>query len=662
MYDSQTPTTKHDEVRTLLPHPDPLVNTTSLEDEQERSQNVEEPTLAGKIGYSYQKESNAYQSLQKSFRIPDELIKLHDPIARDSKQPSKDPSLTSRYRNLVALLPPAAISKSLIDTYFKEVSWYTSTLDRYYFEADYRSWIKAYDATCVTGLSRDLQFFPALLFQVLAVAVQFLDPEILATRLLNVQDPTSRERLSHRYSTAGVEIMSVLKRHNPTLSSIQHDQIRSLWLKCCSRGTESWYALTDAIRQGQDLGLHIQSEVPQGQDVGETLSRLWFDEHKRRIWVALFIADSHMSIILGRPRAINTSDCTARTPFDCDIPDDPSNTIPGTTNPMSPPSHYSLSLFNYHIGYLFHEMLSLGASKKHTKNYNSVKVLHDKVIVLLDDLPPAVRPRNPDTSWDSRDPDITRQRQQIATIANAFLMSLHREHVQVHPESRIAAIRAGIEVLASQERMFPLLQRHHYRMYGLSCFTIDACMFLSAAALDKDTIVGVDHAILQELTSALRRAIDQLKAMADMSPMAKSGAELLEHCFPQIQDRVTNICGGLSDHDSSTTLSVEYQDYASTGEQPPQAWPDLNGIGHVSVDQNPTSLDDFGGDRFRPDMFEEFVTLDMGQDDYPTFDFDLMETDASHFDFNTIYPMNELHLSHVPETQTIATGTLPSAH
>lgn len=630
-YGSHEQMPKSDEIRILRPHPDPLTTTSSFEDQEEISRNTQESTLAGKIGYSFLKESNTLQSFQKSFRIPDELIKLHDPVALNSNNPSTDPSLTSRYRNIVALLPPVAISQALIDTYFAEVGWYSTQLDRYYFEADYALWLKTYDATCVKGLSRDLQFFPALLFQVLAVAVQFLPAGNLTARLLRAEDSATRERLSHRYSTAGTEIMGVLNRHNPTLASIQHDQIRSLWLKCCSRGTESWYSLSDAVRQGQDLGLHIQNEVPQGRDVGETLSRLWFDEHKRRIWVALFISDSHMSIILGRPRLINTSDCTVRTPFDCDIPSDPSKTIPGTTIPGGPPSHYSLSLFNYAIGQLFHEMLSLGAGKKHTKNYDSVRMLHEKANILLSDLPPAVRPQNPDTSWDSRDPDIARQRQQIATAANSFLISLHREHVSVHAESRIAALRAGIELLAAQEKMFLLLRPHHYRMYGLSCHTIDACMFLSASVLDKETVVGLDHAILQQIASALRKAIDQLNNMAPMSPMAKSGAELLERCFPQVQETITQLCENFSDH-SSATLSVEYQDHAQA--QPSQAWPESSGDFHTNSGRFPTSLGDFGGDRFRPDMFEDLVTLNMGQDTYPKFDFDLMETDTSNFDFN----------------------------
>lgn len=620
------------DVRLLRPHLDPLPSVVSSFNEQEKiSQSTQEASLGGKIGYSLQKETNALQSLQKSFRIPDEMIRLHDPLAMNSNNPLADLSLASHYRSLVALLPPLAISKALIDTYFDEVSWYSAQLDRYYFEADYALWQRTYNPAYMRDLSRDLQFFPALLFQVLAVAVQFLPPDKLTTSLLRIEDPANRERLSHRYSTAGTEIMALLKRHNPTLASIQHDQIRALWLKCCSRGTESWHSLSDAVRQAQDLGLHLQDEVLQGQNVGETLYRLWFDEHKRRIWVALFIADSHMSIILGRPRLINTSDCTVRPPLDCNIPSDPSTTIPGTIIPGTPPSHYSLSLFNYAIGQLFHETLSLGANKKNTQNYGSVRMLHEKVNVLLGDLPSVVRPLNPDTSWDVRAPGIPRQRKQIATVANSFLISLHREHVAVHAESRMAAVRAGLALLEAQRQIAPLIQPHHYRMYGLSCHTIDACMFLSAVVLDKETATGIDHTTLQEIVSALRKAIDHLNVMAFMSPMAKSGAELLERCLPKVQETVAGLYTNFSDL-SSSTLSVGYQDHAKI--QSSQTWPEVVGSVDTSLGEFPMSLDDFGGNQFRPDMFENFVTLGMGQEDYPAFEFDLTEADKSNFDSN----------------------------
>jgi hypothetical protein len=102
----------------------------------------------------------------------------------------------------------------------------------------------------------------------------------------------------------------------------------------------------NAVRQAQELNLHVQSKIDQSREIGETLSRLWYDEYKKRLWIVLFVWDrlvpfllpllvfcfadegSHMALVLGRPRIINSHDCDIRLPIDCTIPEDPSRIVP----------------------------------------------------------------------------------------------------------------------------------------------------------------------------------------------------------------------------------------------------------------------------------------------------------------------------------------------
>lgn len=46
--------------------------------------------------------------------------------------------------------------------------------------------------------------------------------------------------------------MDVLGRHRPTMTAVQHDLTRALWLKDCGRGTESWHSLSNSIRSDQN--------------------------------------------------------------------------------------------------------------------------------------------------------------------------------------------------------------------------------------------------------------------------------------------------------------------------------------------------------------------------------------------------------------------------
>jgi hypothetical protein len=221
--------------------------------------------------------------------------------------------MEDKVRNLVNELPPDHVAKELVENFFSEANWFFLVLERYYFTNLHSSWLVLRNIASrghLGNLPHELQYFLALLFQVLAVALQFLPPNTESSNVLDLENSRACDQLSQKYSKIGMEIMQLLGRHNSALTAVQHDLMRALWLKNCCRGTESWYSLGDAIRsllplmssrkhadsvfrQAQDLGLHLQCSVPQaaGGDVEETLARLWYDEYKRRLWVTLFTWD-----------------------------------------------------------------------------------------------------------------------------------------------------------------------------------------------------------------------------------------------------------------------------------------------------------------------------------------------------------------------------------
>jgi hypothetical protein len=140
----------------------------------------------------------------------------------------------------------------LVKVYFSEANWWFLVLEPHFFEKAHTAWISATEAATqerdTKYPSRDIQYFPALLFQVLALALQFLSPDSNVDRSLKLQSHSDCDALSRKYSTVGLQIMALLGRHNPTLNGVQHDILRAIWLKNCSRGTESWHCVGTAIR------------------------------------------------------------------------------------------------------------------------------------------------------------------------------------------------------------------------------------------------------------------------------------------------------------------------------------------------------------------------------------------------------------------------------
>lgn len=242
-----------------------------------------------------------------------------------------------------------------------------------------------------------------------------------------------------------------------------------------------------------------------------------------------------MAMILGRPRAINADDCDAKPPIDCNIPRDPSKTVPMTIQPgesHNGPTTVSASLFRYALAKKVHEMRALKADKPHPKDYSVVRTLHDQVISLMDNVPPFLRPKNPDTSWDSEYPYLPQQREEILIMANLFLMTLHRPHILANSESRKAALQAALATLESQQRFFGQISKHHYKLFGLAFYTIDASILLSIIMSvhpprSPEAEKYIDH--------ILQQAMERLSHIQPYNAIAKSGLDILQRCYHKLK-------------------------------------------------------------------------------------------------------------------------------
>jgi hypothetical protein len=238
-----------------------------------------------------------------------------------------------------------------------------------------------------------------------------------------------------------------------------------------------------------------------------------------------------MSVMLGRPRSINASDCTIRTPIDCDFPTDPSKTVPTMIRPDGEISSYSATLFQYELAHKVHELLAAGVHRPHIQDYFIVTKFHNEIMALINNLHPSIRPENPDSSWDDKFPGLIRQRYYLASAAYMFMLALHRPHASIHIPSRDAAITAALNCLDAQEKLFRSLKSHQYRIYSLAFYSIDAGIFLAGIRLERPEL---DQDLQVRIQTAISTAIARLKIMEEKSPMAKSGLQILTICFERI--------------------------------------------------------------------------------------------------------------------------------
>ncbi|KAK5035458.1 hypothetical protein LTS07_002896 [Exophiala sideris] len=371
-----------------------------------------------------------------------------------------------------------------------------------------------------------------MLFQVLALAVQFLPREAPAFGLLSKNDLG----LCHSYSDTGIELLGSLGGQGSAVTVVQTHHLRSAWLKNLGRGVDAWHSIGNAIRSAQEIGLH-QSKGIRHQGLESTLSRVWYDEYQRRIWMNLFIWDSLIAMILGRPRTINAADCDVEPPMDCNIPKDPSSTVPMTSKVgqgNDVPNTVSMNLVLHRLSQMFNQLKALKADKPFPKDYFTIQVLHDQLTTMLDDVPVTLRHQNPDTSWDSRYPYLKQHRELVLIYANLFLMTLHRPHVAHYAESCRHAIQASITALASLDRCFAWSKPAQYKSFPLSFYTVDASIFLSSIVAAQ---LLTESEVKTRVDRVLRQALERLAILEAYSPIAKSGLAILRRCCGKLKDQ-----------------------------------------------------------------------------------------------------------------------------
>lgn len=135
-----------------------------------------------------------------------------------------------------------------------------------------------------------LSQFPALLLQVLAIALQMLPKE---HHRFMAQLNLGRENfynLSATYSNTACELASLLPASSPTLVRVQQWYLRSSWLKSEGRAVEAWHALGQAIREAQEMGLHREQPGKFSGD-RECVVSIWQREIEKRVWVNLYVWD-----------------------------------------------------------------------------------------------------------------------------------------------------------------------------------------------------------------------------------------------------------------------------------------------------------------------------------------------------------------------------------
>lgn len=269
------------------------------------------------------------------------------------------------------------------------------------------------------------------------------------------------------------------------------------------------------------------------------------------------VIDNHsgMSLLLGRPCMIHRSDCNAGRPLNCDIPAEPLSTSPDLLVAHGLPFTFAERLLQYDMACKIHDARDLGLNRVSPETYILVQDMQNQLQSLLAALPPFLRPYDPDKSFDELYQNLPLQRETVLTSISSAVYSLHRPHLADHEESRREVLSSTISALESQQRIFSLTPEHHYGMYTLSFYTIDAALLLMSTAAMYPLSAKES---MQRIHQVLSRAMDNLSTMAHLNSIAGMGLTLLSRCFSRmnstIESSLTELYESSHSHDSGPAI------------------------------------------------------------------------------------------------------------
>ncbi|XMA15605.1 hypothetical protein WAI453_008396 [Rhynchosporium graminicola] len=443
--------------------------------------------------------------------------------------------LREKYKSMIRQLPAKPYIEKLIACYFREVNWQYSPLDEGTFRDQLKSWHSLSFSTLNKGpqeLPPDLQFFPALLFQTLAMALQFQPVDYdQSLDSLKYAAGMSFDDLASDYSESGCQILCLLGKRHTTLVTVQAGFLRTAYLKNCGMVPESWHYLSQTIRDAQEVGLHKANISQYHRKVEEkpedVLENLWQEQLRRRMWLILSLWDIHMAIILGRPTTVDPRDGKPRFPIDAPTPRNRREVAPAPRTDSDPPTSLTMLLWLAEVAAPLWDIFNLEKEDPNQNNYPKLELMHKMINQITLHTPPFFRTQNPDTTFD-RHPDcfwLSSARSILQNAAAFTVMALHRPYIFTNSNSRTAALKAGLDILRAQRTYFNLLSIRHYKMFALVLNTFDAIVLVAAIYILHPT---ENPEYLDDTLQHFQWGMDRFETMGDRNAMANSALSVLK--------------------------------------------------------------------------------------------------------------------------------------
>lgn len=452
----------------------------------------------------------------------------------------------SQYTSIIRELPPRRHIDILVQDFFKNVAWHYDIVDEAMFTSQLSQWSGLTHDQLKQGpdaLPINLRSFPALLFQILAQALLFQPTQ--HEESLNDLKYAADMELSDRaadLSDAGHRLASSFRKSELTLTMVQAGLMRACFQKTTGAVIEAWHTLGNAIRDAQELGLHLIKPESTPYLRTENLSDR---ELSRNVWHMLHLWDVHMATVLGRPIS------TRMSPKDVPLPMSARDSL----GRQRPPQPRDVIWCGYHTAYKF--LQDIHDLDKVEDWRIPVETVHENILTNIANLPAwatAQRLRQGEPPW------LSAALEEMYTNVHFVVFALHRPFVFAEMSSRHNAFHSAMQILESQARLFNLTEPLQYKAFSLVYATFDAMVLVAAMHIRfPDEFMEQFPATRRNLEWGLGR-LQSLQARKN--DLAATALNIIQQLYQRMLTAVSAIqpqgpCHGVSENGDLEAMEAE---------------------------------------------------------------------------------------------------------
>ncbi|KAJ7499149.1 fungal-specific transcription factor domain-containing protein [Mycena latifolia] len=368
--------------------------------------------------------------------------------------------------------PPRDLADKLVNAYFSRFHFLNPVIDKPSF---LRKYSQLMDNTGDPEFSRSEAAFISLVFAVFACSARLVEDA-----RLSISDSLDDGGMGMVYYERAL-ILQYISHANTQIAHVQCFILLSSFLCSVNCLPQAWILVGQAVRTGQDLGLHRSPRRLGITPIDK--------ETRRKIWWGVYSLDRMLALALGRPLGINDSDCDVEYPAEVDDEHLPEY-FSGAAVPQRQPSLMtgSIALTSlYKIGgRVLREVYALENCKDHLEPerkaelQRTVESLDGELTKWCDDLPAVFKSQSETDEQVSMGAVLCSHYYSVLTTLHRNLLPVKRDQ-PVTAKSTVKAVssaRSCIRLAPSMKNVVP--PSHHLAFFIQHLFSSAVILLLYA--------------------------------------------------------------------------------------------------------------------------------------------------------------------------------------